>query len=310
MNNKLTCPICGEPTRVYMGNARKDGLCAKHANMLKKGEIELVEDGIYADKNHKILNSAKNKFVNFDNFENSECLLCGANSNGFLLCRDCYYECRDLEDEIDRNKKPFELKDYYFNLKSANYRIVNKNNILRNCKMMIAIANIVNDSYDDSSLISRMEDDVNEIIIAMNTKKDVKPTSYTEQSDSQKSSIIRTLDGHIVKSDGERIIDDILYNSFLPHCYEKDVIEIPSVQRAIKSDWFIPVFANKGIYIEYWGMNTRDYLKNKEEKRKMYLENSIPLIEIEKDDIKDVAGLTTRILREYKTLKEKIKMNI
>ena len=34
-NEKLTCPICGEPTRVYMGNARKDRLCGKHADMLK-----------------------------------------------------------------------------------------------------------------------------------------------------------------------------------------------------------------------------------------------------------------------------------
>ena len=38
-NEKLTCPICGEPTRVYMGNARKDRLCGKHADMLKAGDL-------------------------------------------------------------------------------------------------------------------------------------------------------------------------------------------------------------------------------------------------------------------------------
>jgi hypothetical protein len=38
----------------------------------------------------------------------------------------------------------------------------------------------------------------------------------------------------------------------------------------------------------------------------MYIENEIPLIEIEKDDIKDVAGLTTRINREYNSWKKKI----
>lgn len=57
-------------------------------------------------------------------------------------------------------------------------------------------------------------------------------------------------------------------------------------------------------------MNTKDYLKNKEEKRKMYKEYNIPLIEIEKDDVKEVSGLTTRIIREYNSLKEKIKNNI
>lgn len=32
MAEELKCPICGKPTRVYMGNARKDRLCAKHAD--------------------------------------------------------------------------------------------------------------------------------------------------------------------------------------------------------------------------------------------------------------------------------------
>lgn len=41
--DKLTCPVCGEPTRVYMGNARKDRLCGKHADELKAGNIEIFE---------------------------------------------------------------------------------------------------------------------------------------------------------------------------------------------------------------------------------------------------------------------------
>ena len=40
MSDKLVCPICGAPTRVYMGNARKDRLCGKHADELKAGKIE------------------------------------------------------------------------------------------------------------------------------------------------------------------------------------------------------------------------------------------------------------------------------
>ena len=41
-NNKtLICPICDNPTRIYMGNARKDGLCGKHADLLKAGEIKI-----------------------------------------------------------------------------------------------------------------------------------------------------------------------------------------------------------------------------------------------------------------------------
>ena len=41
MSNELKCPICGEPTRVYMGNARKDKLCGKHASIFCKKTIML-----------------------------------------------------------------------------------------------------------------------------------------------------------------------------------------------------------------------------------------------------------------------------
>ena len=34
MAEVLKCPICDQPTRVYMGNARRDRLCAKHADEL------------------------------------------------------------------------------------------------------------------------------------------------------------------------------------------------------------------------------------------------------------------------------------
>lgn len=292
MVSKL-CQICGKSSGIYP-------LCKEHLKMKADGYV--------------VKNDETGKWVvigsKTEKKEYKECIICGEESNGKPLCKSCYHDSLAMEDEIDRNKKPFELKDYYFNLKSANYRVVDKKHIIRNCKMMIALANISNDSYNDSSLVSRINDDVSEIITMMKSKKEIKPNYYTEQSDLQKSAIMRTLDGHIVKSQGERIIDDILYNNFIIHSYEKDVVEIRSNSRAIKSDWFIPIIANKGIYIEYWGMEAKDYLKNKEEKRGMYRDNNIPLIEIEKDDIKDVAGLTTRILREIKKWKEQILSNI
>ena len=50
MKETNKCPICGEPTIVYMGNARKDGLFGKHADMLKKGDIIVDEEGLFVDK--------------------------------------------------------------------------------------------------------------------------------------------------------------------------------------------------------------------------------------------------------------------
>lgn len=299
-----TCQICGKSSGIYP--LCKEHLQMKNDGLVIKNEKTGLWEMVNIDKEERRKTSGD--ILSEKNYDN--CILCGSDSRGKPFCRDCYYECIDMEDEVDRNKKPYELKDYYFNLKSANYRIVDKNNIIRNCKMMTALANVTYDSYNDSSLIMRLNDDLIDIMTTINKKKEIKTTAFTEESDSQKSSIMRTLDGHIVKSQGERIIDDILYTNMIVHCYEKDVIEINSSERTVKSDWFIPVTGNKGIYIEYWGMNTGGYLKNKDEKRKLYLDNDIPLIEIEKDDIKDVTGLTTRILREKKKLIEEIKKNM
>ena len=53
-------------------------------------------------------------------------------------------------------------------------------------------------------------------------------------------------------------------------------------------------------------MNTKDYNINKEEKRKLYKEHNIPLIEINKDDTKgDHQGLSDRVRMEANELAEK-----
>ena len=50
---------------------------------------------------------------------------------------------------------------------------------------------------------------------------------------------------------------------------------------------------------------SKEYLENKERKRKSYKENKIPLIEIEKDDYRDRQGLTDRIISEINKLAKK-----
>lgn len=285
-----TCQICGAPSGMYP-------LCKDHLQMKNDGKVVKNDDGKWVLVEEVVT-------------DNSKCVICGESSYGKPLCIDCYKESIERKDEFDRNQKPYELKDYYFNLRSNIYRITNFEYVKNNSKKLFALAYLINDIHKDSSLINRVVDDVKDIIQKKTPQKDVKLTQYTEQSDSQKSSIIRTIDGHIVKSIGEQIIDDILYNNQICHCYEKDVYELGSDQRTIKADWFIPIAGNKGIYVEYWGMDTDDYLKNKEEKKILYREHDIPLIQIEKDDTKDVSGLSSRLLREYESHKKDIKKRL
>lgn len=108
MGNDLVCPICGEPTRVYMGNARKDRLCAKHADMLKRGELALDEDG-----KPKLFPSAEEVKQSGSQSELT-CIICGQISNGKHFCYTCYqkYKDRAVDIRISHCKEVIILDEY------------------------------------------------------------------------------------------------------------------------------------------------------------------------------------------------------
>ena len=114
MAEKLTCPICGEPTRVYMGNARKDRLCGKHADMLKTGDLILGEDRRYTVKGEaKPEPKAEPVAVASD----LTCIICGEPSNGKHFCIKCYHEYKEKSIDIRiTNCKEIKILDQYGNL--------------------------------------------------------------------------------------------------------------------------------------------------------------------------------------------------
>ena len=89
-NEKLICPICGEPTRVYMGNARKDRLCGKHADMLKAGELVLDKNGKFV-----IPKEEREETHKSENTSDLTCIICGEPSNGKHFCYECYKRYKD-----------------------------------------------------------------------------------------------------------------------------------------------------------------------------------------------------------------------
>ena len=88
-DNQSICPICGEPTSVYMGNARKDALCRKHGMQANKGEIVQCADcGTWNKKDA----TCKCKKVKEENKPENElnCIICSKPSNGQHFCFDCW----------------------------------------------------------------------------------------------------------------------------------------------------------------------------------------------------------------------------
>ena len=144
-NNKLTCPVCGEPTNVYMGKARKDRLCRKHGMLANKGELTLCEkcgkwngDGNSCScKSSPIRTFIKevfgnepelsnNRKTNEDNTneqnlnsiiidKNIRCITCGYETDGKLFCKKCYakYCNKEILIKIKNCREIVPLDDFY-----------------------------------------------------------------------------------------------------------------------------------------------------------------------------------------------------
>lgn len=104
---------------------------------------------------------------------------------------------------------------------------------------------------------------------------------------------LKCLDGHIVKSRGELIIDNYLYRLKIKHIYEGEVIVNDHV---MKYDWYLPDF---DVYIEYWGYYGKEYLDRKEEKIRLYKEGNLQLISIEDEMFRDIYTHLRQHLEKY-----------
>ena len=122
---------------------------------------------------------------------------------------------RDFKDSFDKNSKVFDMKDYYFNLRSNIYRMKSFDYIKSNCNKLMAIANFVYELFKDTSLTDRAVNDIKDIVEAKKPKEEERVSEEIKQKDSHKEELRRTCDGHYVKSDPEVVIDDILYEHVL-----------------------------------------------------------------------------------------------
>ena len=97
MEKKSKCPICGKPTSVWYGNARKDGLCKEHARELKEGLLvfdsankKWIKTSIENSQKLDVLNE-----VSSDDERQNNCIICGEESGDYLFCRSCYYKYKN-----------------------------------------------------------------------------------------------------------------------------------------------------------------------------------------------------------------------
>lgn len=255
MSEELKCPICGKPTNVYFGNARKDRLCLEHGKMANNGEIEQCPD---CGKWHKTDENCeckktqnKNKKVYYfdpteeeiekNNSEELTCIICGKpRKPEYHFCSDCW--------------KKYHSKTVYIKIK--------------NCKTG-------------------------------------EPLGTEYESD------LVCEDGHVVKSEPERAIDDWLFRNGIWHIYEKPypIDDIP--EHDLHPDWCLPNYItdekgnNTDVYIEYWGIEgSAKYDKIKNYKMPIYEKDKITLININgEQDRKNISATLERKIKRKQEIK-------
>lgn len=90
---------------------------------------------------------------------------------------------------------------------------------------------------------------------------------------------IKCKDGHEVRSNLERIVDDYLYDNNIEHEYEK---RLPGKAYRYMTDFYA-----KNTYIEIWGVqNSKSYEEKRKKKEMIYAKYNLKLISLEPQDFR------------------------
>ena len=102
----------------------------------------------------------------------------------------------------------------------------------------------------------------------------------------------RTNDGHRVRSEGERKIDDFLYAKGITHEYER---ALPVEDKAL-CDFYLP---DGDVYIEYWGLDDPEYAAKRKWKEAIYKKHGLNLVGLVYDEVRNLGDNLPRKLRPY-----------
>lgn len=235
----------------------------------------------------------------------NKCLICNKKiSDEYLFCRDCHY------DVLDKQEALIATEEDYWKLKKYCYKIKNKNELEDKLKNLFVIANelslYVNEKYEDE-VINTIED-IKRKFQTQNKNENSNTYSNLSENNLQNNFALNNdlrnnwkkehlcEDGHYVRSLSEMLIDNWLYNHNYVHAYEKLVFMKSDPNANVLSDFYLP----KGdVYIEFWGLNDKQYLKRKEEKIKLYDKNHINRIDLTENDIKRLNDILPKLLAKY-----------
>lgn len=276
------CQICGANSGIYP-------LCKKHLEMKADGLVEknpLTNQWELVEQNKK----------------SNNCVICNSETSAdYIFCKPCYQRIKKIRADFNHNRDSEKIKKHYYALKEL---IENADTIKEaedNILLQFALAEELDNIYDDSYLLNRVKSDILKSIdkIERNSKKQKNSKDNFNDKDFREKwpREHQCEDGHYVRSLSEMLIDNWLYNNGYLHAYEKSVYMDTDPDAVVLSDFYLP----KGnVYIEFWGLeDDEQYLKRKNKKIKLYEDNAYNRIDLTESDIKRLNDIMPRKLGEY-----------
>ncbi len=248
------------------------------------------------NKNTEIEN--ENKDDNANEIKNEKCILCEEETdNNYLFCLDCYRnKIKPIRQNFDHNRNENNIRDHYFELKQLTKKSNNLEEIKDNISIMFALSEEFQNIYDDDYLTKIANKDILEI---MKNSKNIETSQKFNDEDFRNKwpREHQCDDGHYVRSEAEKIIDDWLYRNNYVHAYEKSVYMDTEPNAVVLSDFYLP---EGDVYIEFWGIEDNEkYNNRKETKIKLYDENKYNRIDLTMDDIKRINDIMPRKLGQF-----------
>ena len=105
---------------------------------------------------------------------------------------------------------------------------------------------------------------------------------------------LRTVDDVAVQSKGERRIGDWLARKGIAYRYDERMVVAGDTQ--LRPDFYLPEF---DLYIEYWGMDTPDYIANMRKKKILYQRERKQLISLSYRDFDQLEDILSQKLSRY-----------
>ena len=251
----------------------------------RKIKKEVAEENARREAQKKAEEEARRK---------TKCLICEKCSMGHAICDECYDRSQVLikelpskrthtYDALNEYRKELMRKVVYpktrFDRETDSIKLVSIADIL---KTKYCNAEAFQDIYEFfEDVIECPVDSRDELIqyYELYTESDLE-NSEEPQKEEKESTDHKTTskakesnakpfhckDGHDVRSKAEREIDNFLFDNQVWHVYEY------KYEHPVTKDWAIPDFylPNYNLYIEYFCLNTPEYIKNREHKIKMY----------------------------------------